>query len=261
MLACSLLTGPPPIWSNDAASRRLRWRRRDIFGGGGDGWRERDSGTFGLSGSSSRFWWDGSRGGSWVDRWGLSSTGDAGVVGEEPVGRHAEVRHELDQQLVPAGHYGSERRDKYQNVSLRLRILVVQDSKCLTVAPGRRSISQSGGYRLALRRWRTPRSQSDSRYQPRGRTCQMSPGWPGTHRKEDKPVFKGSFEVKAAAEGRLTLSGSTVTSQEQLVPGGYFLSGQLGVLISPWDFVIFPPQTCWSKESNLSTWRSTSGSV
>lgn len=43
-----------------------------------------------------------------------------------------------------------------------------------------------------------------------------------------------------------TISGSTVMSQEQLVPGGYFLSGQLGVLISPWDFVIFPPQNSWS---------------
>lgn len=46
---------------------------------------------------------------------------------------------------------------------------------------------------------------------------------------------------------RLTVSGSTVISQEQLVPAGYFLSGQLGVLISPWALVILPPQNCWSE--------------
>lgn len=51
------------------------------------------------------------------------------------------------------------------------------------------------------------------------------------------------------AGGQLTISGSTVISQEQLVPGGYFLSGQLGVLISPWAFVNFPPQNCWSETS------------
>lgn len=46
-----------------------------------------------------------------------------------------------------------------------------------------------------------------------------------------------------------TISGSTVISQEQLVPAGYFLSGQLGVMISPWAFVIFPPQNSWSETS------------
>lgn len=46
-----------------------------------------------------------------------------------------------------------------------------------------------------------------------------------------------------------TILGSTVISQEQLVPGGYFLSGQLGVVISPWAFVILPPQNCWSETS------------
>lgn len=50
----------------------------------------------------------------------------------------------------------------------------------------------------------------------------------------------------------LTISGSTVISQEQLIPGGYFLLGQLGVLNSPWDFVIFPPQN-WSESSHTHT--------
>lgn len=52
-----------------------------------------------------------------------------------------------------------------------------------------------------------------------------------------------------------TISGSTVISQEQLVPGGYFLSGQLGVMISPWAFVIFPPQNCWSETSRTHSMR------
>ena len=51
-----------------------------------------------------------------------------------------------------------------------------------------------------------------------------------------------------------TISGSTVISHEQLVPGGYLLSGQLGVMISPWAFVIFPPQNCWS-ETSCTQWR------
>ena len=38
-------------------------------------------------------------------------------------------------------------------------------------------------------------------------------------------------------------------SQEQLMPGGYFLSGQLGVLISPCSLVIFPPQI-WLAETS-----------
>lgn len=50
-----------------------------------------------------------------------------------------------------------------------------------------------------------------------------------------------------------TILGSTVISQEQLAPGGYFLSGQLGVMISPWAFVIFPPQNCWSETSHTNT--------
>lgn len=52
-----------------------------------------------------------------------------------------------------------------------------------------------------------------------------------------------------------TMSGSTVISQEQLVPAGYLLSGQLGVLISPWAFVIFPPQNCCSETGHKCSMR------
>lgn len=63
-------------------------------------------------------------------------------------------------------------------------------------------------------------------------------------------ITKVSHDVQSM---QLTMSGSTVMSQEQLVPGGYFLSGQLGVMISPWDFVIFPPQNCWSETNHTHT--------
>ena len=44
----------------------------------------------------------------------------------------------------------------------------------------------------------------------------------------------------------VTMPGSTVMSQEQLVPGGYLFMGQPGVVISPWALVILPPQNCCS---------------
>lgn len=57
------------------------------------------------------------------------------------------------------------------------------------------------------------------------------------------PLSPAGWMVLHAVENMLlTISGSTVISQEQLVPAGYFWSGQLGVLSSPWDLVIFPPQ-------------------
>lgn len=101
-----------------------------------------------------------------------------------------------------------------------------------------------------------PHSQSDNKRHPPRQTYQNSRGSPGIQRDTSikiQLIKVRNFGLYSGCTLRvsllLTILGSTVISQEQLVPGSYFLSGQLGVLISPWAFVILPPQNCSSETS------------
>lgn len=108
--------------------------------------------------------------------------------------------------------------------------------------PHRHSISQSGLSRLSLRHYRKPRSQTYSRCRTPRRTYQTSHGSAGQKTQKINTVINTDIPMTAMLTEQLTLLGSTVISHEQLVPAGYFLSGQLGVMISPWALVVFPPQ-------------------
>lgn len=60
--------------------------------------------------SGSRFdyrpWGDRPPTGSWVDCWYLRTGGDAGILGEEAIRHHTEVRHKLDQQHIARADNG-----------------------------------------------------------------------------------------------------------------------------------------------------------
>lgn len=105
-------TWPITIWHSPCGRDRGRWH---IFGGGGGGG-DGDPCGDGWSLRSGRFDWTSWGGktntGPWLVNRGLRTSGDAGIVGEESIGCHAEVRHKLDQQLVATGDDGSEQETK-----------------------------------------------------------------------------------------------------------------------------------------------------
>lgn len=79
------------------------------------GCRRRSSGsrTLRYSRFGCRFWGGVPRTGSYVLCWYLRTMRDAGIVGEEAIRCHTEVRHKLDQEHVSRGDEGSGQETKW----------------------------------------------------------------------------------------------------------------------------------------------------